>query len=140
MDDIIMDYNIMDYNLLDRISTEFLRHQQNIIEDYRNYDENNNIEDSLSRMDRIKFAKLNAEIARRIPQGPEYVEVVTSPNDDPLTVKSLDEIADYFSTLASDQIACMRWQSTKRAKHECEIKAEVWEDAAMLLRNIKIVP
>lgn len=55
-----------------------------------------------------------------------------------IEVKSLGEIADYFETLASDQITSKRWQSTVKAKTECDTKAAVWRDAASILRQCKI--
>ena len=51
------------------------------------------------------------------------------------TAKNLGEIADFFDTLASDQLGCVRFQRTQKAKRECEIKARVWNDAAELLRG-----
>lgn len=55
------------------------------------------------------------------------------------TVSSLDEIAMYFEILASDQIACIRFQVTKKAKAECQLKADIWNEAACILKNTDIV-
>jgi hypothetical protein len=49
--------------------------------------------------------------------------------------QTLEEIASYFDVLASDQVASKRWQSTKRDKTECDIRADVWKDAAEILRQ-----
>ena len=57
----------------------------------------------------------------------------------PMTAESLEDIAQFFETLASDQIGSIRWQSTRRAKDECSIKAAVWKDAAALLRQTTII-
>lgn len=56
-----------------------------------------------------------------------------------MTANSLVDIAEYFEMLASDQLASKRWQSTKRAKDECDIRAQVWSDAAATLRETEIV-
>ena len=53
---------------------------------------------------------------------------------------SLAEIADYFETLASDQIGSKRFQSTKRGKDECDARAAVWREAAEILRATDIAP
>lgn len=51
------------------------------------------------------------------------------------TATSLIEIAEAFETFASDQIASKRFQQTAKAKAECEIRANVWNDAAQMLRE-----
>lgn len=51
------------------------------------------------------------------------------------SAKSLAEVAEHFETLASDQIASKRWQSTKKAKDACDAQASVWREAAEILRN-----
>jgi hypothetical protein len=56
------------------------------------------------------------------------------------TAAGLTEIADHFDTLASDQTAAKRWQQTQKSKRECDIRAEVWRDAAEMLRSTTIVP
>ncbi|WNV09990.1 hypothetical protein [Tardiphaga sp. 709] len=43
--------------------------------------------------------------------------------------------AEVFETYASDQIASKRFQSTKRGKDACDIRAEIWSDAASELRK-----
>jgi hypothetical protein len=40
-----------------------------------------------------------------------------------------------FETYASDQIAAKRFQSTKKAKAECDLRAEIWNAAATELRE-----
>jgi hypothetical protein len=55
------------------------------------------------------------------------------------TASGLTEIANHFETLASDQLSSKRWQSTAKAKHECDIRAEIWRDAAEMLRKTQIV-
>lgn len=50
------------------------------------------------------------------------------------TADSLTDIAEAFELYASDQIASKRWQTTQRAKRDCEIRAEVWRLAAADLR------
>lgn len=57
-----------------------------------------------------------------------------------MTARSLAEIADFFDTLASDQTASIRWQQTKAAKRECQIKADTYHDAAELLRDTELQP
>lgn len=55
--------------------------------------------------------------------------------------KSLVDIAECFEMFASDQRACMgRISKTKTAKRDCAIRAEVWEDAAKILRNTTLKP
>lgn len=54
--------------------------------------------------------------------------------------KSLEDIADYFETLASDQVGSERWQRTEKAKAECRIRADAWRDAASILRCTDIKP
>lgn len=51
---------------------------------------------------------------------------------------SLSDIADAFETYASDQIASKRWQTTQRAKRDCEVRAEIWRQAASDLRVTEI--
>ena len=45
------------------------------------------------------------------------------------------ELADMFDQFANDQIASIRWQSSKAAKNACQLRAEVWKDAATIVRN-----
>jgi hypothetical protein len=52
--------------------------------------------------------------------------------------ENLAEIADYFDTLASDQRSCVRFKSTQRDKAACLTRAEVWADAANIIRNTKL--
>ena len=55
-------------------------------------------------------------------------------------VKDLNEVADYFATLASDQRACVgRFSKTQKAKAQCETEARIWDEAANILRNVKLV-
>ncbi len=54
------------------------------------------------------------------------------------TAKDLSEVADYFETLASDQRRCVRFQSLKREKQECETTARIWDEAAKILRNMTL--
>lgn len=56
------------------------------------------------------------------------------------TASSLADIAAHFEDLAADQIGMKRFQTTTRNKRECEIRAEVWRDAASILRDTEIVP
>lgn len=51
------------------------------------------------------------------------------------TASNLEGIADAFELFASDQIACMRFQSTQKGKRECEIRAAIWREAADILRS-----
>ena len=51
------------------------------------------------------------------------------------TAKTPEAVADFLDTLASDQIACQRWQTLKRDKLVCRIRAEVYADAASLVRH-----
>lgn len=53
-------------------------------------------------------------------------------------IKDLGELADYFATLASDQRHCIRMQRTRKAKHECEIRAATYDDAADTIRKTRI--
>jgi hypothetical protein len=55
------------------------------------------------------------------------------------TASSLIDIAETFETLASDQLASKRWQSTAKEKRECDIRAEIWRDAAEMLRETQII-
>lgn len=50
---------------------------------------------------------------------------------------ALNQLADYFETLASDQEASVRWQTKKRDKEDCVLRAQVWRDAASELRTAK---
>lgn len=52
------------------------------------------------------------------------------------TARDLSDIADTFDMFASDQIASKRWQTTQRERRECDIRADVWRDAANILRNV----
>lgn len=52
--------------------------------------------------------------------------------------KNLNELAEAFEIFASDQRGAIRWQTTQRAKRDCEIKAVVWTDAATIIRNTKL--
>lgn len=54
------------------------------------------------------------------------------------TASGLADIADAFDLYASDQLAARRWQSTAKGKRECEIRADVWKDAAEILRATTI--
>ena len=54
------------------------------------------------------------------------------------TVANLEEIAEAFELFASDQIGCIRMQTTKKAKEMCQERAAVWRDAADLIRNTTI--
>ena len=54
------------------------------------------------------------------------------------TAKDLNEIANYFRILASDQLGCIRFQPTKKAKEELKIKAYVWNQAAEILEKTKL--
>jgi len=49
----------------------------------------------------------------------------------------LDEMAYRFEVYASDQIACRRFHATAKAKRDCDIKAEIWRDAASELRIVR---
>lgn len=52
------------------------------------------------------------------------------------TVKqAYEDAANVFEIYADDQIAAKRWQSTAKSKRECEIRAEIWREAAKELRN-----
>ena len=55
------------------------------------------------------------------------------------TATSLEDIAYAFDVFASDQIACQRFQTTQKGKRECKIRAEIWKDAAEILRQTKLV-
>lgn len=56
------------------------------------------------------------------------------------TAASLDEIAQHFEMLASDQLAFVSRAQTKREKDACKIRAEIWQDAANTLRETTIEP
>ena len=57
------------------------------------------------------------------------------------TVKNLGEIADYFETLASDQLAmASRHFSTKRDQRDRQVEARIWNEAAALVRQTSIEP
>ena len=49
--------------------------------------------------------------------------------------KTPEAVADFLDTLASDQLACQRWQALKKDKLACRIRAEVYTDAASLVRQ-----
>jgi len=51
------------------------------------------------------------------------------------TQKTPEAVADFLDTLASDQLACQRWQSSAKDKLACRIRAEVYADAASLARR-----
>nr|BDD44237.1 hypothetical protein 65 [Balneolaceae bacterium] len=55
------------------------------------------------------------------------------------TASSLTDIAEAFETFASDQIASKRFQTSKKAQAECEIRASVWRDAADMVRKTTLV-
>lgn len=48
----------------------------------------------------------------------------------------LEALSGRFRLYASDQIACKRWQSTKRDKATCDLKAEIWNDAANEIETV----
>lgn len=52
--------------------------------------------------------------------------------------KDLNDIATFFEILASDQIACKRFHSTKKAKNECQIRADTYMDCANILKKTKL--
>ena len=56
------------------------------------------------------------------------------------TIQSLDDLATSFETFASDQLASMRWQKSAKRKAECKIKADVWNNAANIIRNTIFIP
>lgn len=43
--------------------------------------------------------------------------------------------AEVFEVYASDQIACKRFQTTQRGKADCDLRANIWTDAANELRG-----
>ncbi len=53
------------------------------------------------------------------------------------TVDSLQDVANYFRTLASDQRGCVRFQQTKKAKDKCLHEAYVWEQAAEIIDSLE---
>jgi len=55
------------------------------------------------------------------------------------TVKTLTDVADFFEALASYQETAKRWQSSKRAQAECDMKAAIWREASKILRKTEIV-
>lgn len=55
-----------------------------------------------------------------------------------MTARNLGEVADFFDTLASDQLRAIP-NKTAKGKRECEIRAEVYQDAAEILRKTEII-
>jgi hypothetical protein len=51
------------------------------------------------------------------------------------TATGLNDVAEFFETLASDQRASVRWQARKKDKEYCEVRARTWEEAARILRE-----
>jgi hypothetical protein len=49
--------------------------------------------------------------------------------------KAYISAAEVFETYASDQIASKRFHSGKRGKEDCDLRAEIWKDAANELRR-----
>lgn len=60
---------------------------------------------------------------------------MTKPN----TATSLDDIAEAFELFASDQLAMVNRARTKRDRDERKIRADVWNDAAKMLRETELV-
>ena len=57
------------------------------------------------------------------------------------TATSLNDIADFFDTLASDQLAMNACRyGNKREQRDREVEARVWQEAAKTLRETDIVP
>lgn len=56
------------------------------------------------------------------------------------TATSLNDIADAFQQFGNDQMAAKRFQRTAKARTECDIRADVWLDAAKMLRDTQIDP
>lgn len=48
------------------------------------------------------------------------------------------QVAEIFETFGSDQLRCVRMQSTQKDKQECRTKAEIWKDAAQCLGEYAI--
>lgn len=56
------------------------------------------------------------------------------------TATSLNDIADAFEQFGHDQMASKRFVKTAKGRTECDIRADVWLDAAKMLRDTTIVP
>jgi hypothetical protein len=71
----------------------------------------------------------------------DIIETKVGPDSEefPYKVSNLEQLADFFETLGSDQEASVRWQSRQKDKIECLTKAAVWRDAASILRNTIII-
>lgn len=48
----------------------------------------------------------------------------------------LEGIAQRFETYAGDQIGSIRWQSSKKDRDACKLRAEIWNSAAEDIREI----
>ena len=51
------------------------------------------------------------------------------------TAEEVLQLAEMFDLFASDQLGCIRFQTLKREKVECEIKAATYKDAADAIRR-----
>lgn len=57
------------------------------------------------------------------------------------SAKNLDEVADFFDTLGSDQLAMnARRYGSKREQRDREVEARIWKQAADMLRKTDINP
>lgn len=65
------------------------------------------------------------------------LKILGRPADDKEIIfrSAYEHAAKVFETYASDQIASKRFQRSAKAKRECDIRAEVWNDAAAELRK-----
>lgn len=63
-------------------------------------------------------------------------EILEKPKDEKAIIaKAYISAAEVFETYASDQIASKRMHRQKGRKHECDVRAEIWNDAAKELRK-----
>lgn len=70
------------------------------------------------------------------PGAPEdFASTAVKTLEDPIIAAAYEDAAKVFETYASDQIASKRFQSTKKAKAECDLRASIWNDAAAELRK-----
>jgi hypothetical protein len=54
------------------------------------------------------------------------------------TAKSVGDIADFFETLAGDQLAARRWLKKVSDRRDAEVRAAVYDDCANIIRQTKI--
>lgn len=65
---------------------------------------------------------------------------VTDSNEEAIIRAAYTSAAEVFDTYAGDQIASKRWARSEKARRECDIRAEIWTDAASELRKAVAAP